>query len=430
MSHDHINDFKAAIENNDIAAVSNLLTKNGSLKEYLDDGICSWNKPPLSVCRSQEMVDVLLKHGANLAKVGKWWAPGFGTDEVLPEIGEYLIQRGATVTPHALAGLGLVDRLRTVLDEQPDQVHAKGGDGCTPLHFARTVEAAQLLLERGTNIDARDDDHNSTPAQWRIESSVEVTRFLLAQGATVDVFMAAALGDLHLARLAITNDPLCATYCIGNNNGPFPGLGFKGKGGTIYQWTLGFNRTPHEIALQRGYRDVYDLLMQHTPPKNKLLVACMIADRPLAESIASDHPNLLSEMDNEDRSLLAKMCWETNQNIEAARLMLDLGFPVDVPERNHGYTPLHNAAWCGNAELVELLIAAGHPLDIKDPQFGATPIGWACYSCLEAKRHPEDKFPRVVDVLLQAGASYDKKNYPSGHEGIDAVLKRHLGNQL
>jgi hypothetical protein len=31
-------------------------------------------------------------------------------------------------------------------------------------------------------------------------------------------------------------------------------------------------------------------------------------------------------------------------------------------------------------------------------------------------------------LLLQAGASFDKKNYPTGHEGIDAVLKRYLGN--
>ena len=422
MAHDFIDAFKAAIDNNDIAAVSSLLNQHDSLRRHLDECICSSSKPPLAASRSAEMVDLLLKHGASIAKVGKWWAPGFGTDEVLPQIGEYLIQNGTTVTPHALAGLGLVERLRAVLDDQPDQVHAKGGDGCMPLHFARTVEVAQLLLEAGANIDARDDDHNSTPAQWRIESSIDVTRFLLAQGATVDVFMAAALGDLPLARLAITNDPLCATCCIGNNNGQFPGLGFQGKGGTIYQWTLGFNRTPHEIALQRGHREVYDLLMEHTPPKNKLLVACMIADRPFAESIASDHPNLLSEMDNEDRSLLAKLCWETNQNIEAVRLMLDLGFPVDVPEHNHGYTPLHNAAWCGNAELVELLIAVGHPLDIKDPQFGATPIGWAIYSCLEAKRHPEDLFPRVVELLLRAGASFDKKNYPTGHEGVDGVL--------
>ena len=154
----------------------------------------------------------------------------------------------------------------------------------------------------------------------------------------------------------------------------------------------------------------------------------MTADRSLVESIMAEHPDLLQDMDNEDRSLLAKMCWETNQNIAAVRLMLEIGFPVGVPESNHGYSPLHNAAWCGNAEMVELLIARGHPLDMKDPAYNATPVGWACYSCLEAKRHPEGDFPRVLDLLLQAGAAYDKKHYPTGHEGLDAVLKRHLSN--
>jgi hypothetical protein len=221
------------------------------------------------------MVDILLKQGANIAKVGKWWAPGFGVDNILPAIGEYLIQRGADVTPHVLAGLGLVQRLQTILDERPDHVNKKGGDGCTPLHFARTAEVAQLLVERGADIDARDDDHHSTPAQWRIGASSDVSRFLLAQGAAPDIFMAAAFGDLNLAHLVIENDPQSTTYCIGNNNGPFPGIGFQGKGGTIYQWTLGFNQTPHEVALKHGHRDLHDLLMQHTPPKNKLLVACM-----------------------------------------------------------------------------------------------------------------------------------------------------------
>jgi hypothetical protein len=32
--------------------------------------------------------------------------------------------------------------------------------------------------------------------------------------------------------------------------------------------------------------------------------------------------------------------------------MLDLGFPVAHPERSHGYTPLHNAAWAGSGDLV------------------------------------------------------------------------------
>lgn len=67
-------------------------------------------------------------------------------------------------------------------------------DNCTPLHFARDVETAQLLLTHGARIDARDQDHSSTPAQWLIGDAPEVSRFLLTQGATPDIFLAAALG--------------------------------------------------------------------------------------------------------------------------------------------------------------------------------------------------------------------------------------------
>ena len=45
----------------------------------------------------------------------------------------------------------------------PALVNAKGGDGKRPLHYARTVEIAEFLLDRGAEIDALDDDHSSTP---------------------------------------------------------------------------------------------------------------------------------------------------------------------------------------------------------------------------------------------------------------------------
>ena len=166
--------------------------------------------------------------------------------------------------------------------------------------------------------------------------------------------------------------------------------------------------------------------MENTPPKAKFLVACTSANRTMAEQIASDHPNIVSRLDEEDRALLAKFCWETNKSIEAVRLMLDLGFPIEAREFNHGCTVLHNAAWCGDSELVCLLIERGHPTDVRDPDHDSTPIGWAVHSCLEAKRHPDGRFPEVVALLLEAGVPFDPKNYPVGHEGIDEVIKKHL----
>ncbi len=410
----------------DHSAVDQLLQEHPPLRQQINKGVFGWCMPPLAAAKSHPMVDVLIQHGADIENVSTWWAPGFGVEQVQPSTARYLAQRGAKLTIHAATGIGLIDVVRDMLQQAPGLVRAKGGDGCHPLHFCRDRELAALLIEQGADVDACDEDHHSTPAQWRIDDSPETVRFLLKQGATPDIFMAAGLGDLELAKQLVEADPGCTSYRIGHNNGPFPGIGFQGRGGSIYQWSLGFNLSPHEVALKRGHQDIYEFLMQRSAPRTQLLVACTSANRPIAESVASQHPQIIGELDQEDLSLMAKFCWETNKSIDAVRLMLDLGFPVEAREHNHGCTALHNAAWCGDPELVRLLIERGHPIDVRDPDHKSTPIGWAVHSCVEAKRHPDGRFAEVVELLLASGTPFDPQDYPVGDEGVDAVIKRHL----
>ena len=72
--------------------------------------------------------------------------------------------------------------------------------------FAK-YEIAGMLLEHGARIDARDEDHDSTPAQWLIGEAPEVTRFLLDRGAAPDIFMAAALGERQPCGEADSGEP-------------------------------------------------------------------------------------------------------------------------------------------------------------------------------------------------------------------------------
>lgn len=259
-----IEQYKRILEADDLDAASAILDEQPGLLDRLAKEFGACAPPPLAFARCREMAGLLLKHGAKLRDVSRWWAPGFGLEQVIPSVAEYLIQKGADVTPHAAAALGLTERLRDMIEHETKTVHAKGGDGGRPLHLCRNVECAQLLLDRGADIDARDEDHDSTPAQWRTGDAPDVTRFLLERGASADIFMAAGLGDVELAERLIRENPGCATYRIGNNNRSFPGIGFRGRGGTIYQWTLGFNQSPHEIARKRGHTAVFDLLMKHT----------------------------------------------------------------------------------------------------------------------------------------------------------------------
>jgi len=326
---------------------------------------------------------------------------------------------------HEAARAGQTDKLAEMLAADPSLIEAQGIDARTPLHCAGTMAVAALLLDHGARIDARDEDHDSTPVQWRIGESPDVARFLLDRGATPDIFLAAALGDVAMAEKLVAEDPRCPAYRIGKAP-EFPPIGNQGRGGTIYQWTLGFNSYPHQIALKKGHQATFDFLYEASDTATRLLVNCVLARRAEAEAIAKEHPEIVPALPDADRELVARYCWETNTNYDAVKLMLDLGFPVAHPERSHGYTPLHNAAWAGSGDLVDLLIARGHPVDIRDPGYDATPLGYALHDCLVEKRHPEGEFARVVKALLEAGSPLERVKYPTGNKAIDEVLQRYF----
>jgi len=408
-----------AVETDDFAAIDALIHDDPALLNPVNGG------PPVTAARSVATAERLLSMGADPEAAARWWAPGFYTRSVAADVGRFLVEQGAALTVHAASGLGLVDRLAEMLAADPALLHAKGGDGCMPLHFARDVTVAKLLLDRGARVDARDEDHESTPAQWLIGDVPEVSRFLMEHGATPDIFLAAALGDRALAEKLTGQKPGCLAHRIGRAP-EFPPLGHKGRGGSIYQWTLAFNSYAHQIALLKGHTAMFDFLYENSDTPTRLLVSCVLARRPQAEAIAAAHPGLVSALPAEDYKLLAQYCWETNTNYEAVRLMLDLGFPVAHPETSHGYSPLHNAAWAGSAQLVDLLIERGHPVDLVDPGYHATPLGFAIHDCIVEKRHPEGEFGRVVQALIDAGSPWDALQYPTGDARVDDVLKPRL----
>src|SRR5690242_8882605 len=82
-------------------------------------------------------VKALVRNQPDLPEaIGKLWADGFGADHIPPPIARYLIDNGAALSIHAAAAFGFTDHLADLLRGDPSLVHAKGGDGCIPLHFA------------------------------------------------------------------------------------------------------------------------------------------------------------------------------------------------------------------------------------------------------------------------------------------------------
>lgn len=185
---------------------------------------------------SREMVDLLLDLGADIDQRSDWWAGSFGVlDSASDELFQRLLDRGATLTPHAAARTGRADELRAMLDADPSLVSARGGDGQTPLHFAGAVGVADLLLSRGADIEALDIDHASTPAQWLACIRPEISAHLVSRGATPDPFMAVRIGDVALLEKCIRIEPDGVKVRVSRKRFPVK----PPAAGHIYLFTIG-----------------------------------------------------------------------------------------------------------------------------------------------------------------------------------------------
>src|SRR5882672_12305057 len=233
---DPVEQLKSAFHQDDAVLFRALLERHPGIKAQINEPIGPFDSPAINHVRSREMLDVLLEAGADLNAKSRWWAGGFGLlHTAKPDLAAYAIQRGATVDAHAAARLGLFEKLRELITADPALVHAPGGDGQTPLHFASTIEIAEFLLDHGADIDARDVDHESTPAQYMIPDRQEIARHLVRRGCQTDILMAAALGDADLAERLLQADPECIRTRVSSEYFPMIGEG-EAKGGIIYQW--------------------------------------------------------------------------------------------------------------------------------------------------------------------------------------------------
>ena len=136
-----LDELKRAFVRDDAPRVRAIVDRHPRLKAAIDAPVGPFGAPAIVTVRSREMLDVLLDAGADINAKSQWWAGGFGLlDSADPGLAAYAIERGATVEAPAAARLGLLDRLRELIARDPSVVHARGGDGQTPLHCAARAQ--------------------------------------------------------------------------------------------------------------------------------------------------------------------------------------------------------------------------------------------------------------------------------------------------
>jgi ankyrin repeat protein len=422
--------LKVAVCDSDALRVQELLESHPSLRARIDEPLPDYGFGQhalfAAVQRSDRTsIDVLLRAGADIRKRTEWWAGGFGVlDDCDPSLVDFLIERGAVMDAHAASRLGMMEKLSQLIATDPGVVHARGGDGQTPLHFASTVEIAELLLDRGADIDALDADHESTPAQYMLrvqqkrhypQDRQDVARYLVSRGCKTDILMATALGDMNLVRRYLDSDPECIRMSVSDEWFPKKD---QLAGGTIYIWMLGANRTAHTVAREFGHEEIFQLLVERTPEDLKLALACEIGDESVFRDYLARNPDATKALSDVDRRKLPKAA--QSNNTKAVRLLLEAGWPVNTPGEM-GATALHWAGFNGNAEMMRDLLRFHPDLELKSQEYAGTALSWALYASGNGWHRDTGDFVGTVRALLEAGANLT--NDPEALEPSDAVLE-------
>ena len=410
--------FKKAVYEGDLATLESLFRTKSMIRRHIDDPMFDFDSPAFVYAsnhpHAEKLLPLLVKHGADPNVRSKWWAGGFGAlDHASSKTADLLVELGGKFDVLSAAAQGRIDVLRQLLDAEPASVNAPGGDGQRPLHVAKTPEIAELLIERGADLEIRDIDHESTAIQYHANNP-DVIRILLERGAKPDIFTAAILNDVDLARKILEDYPSAS----GARAGYAPFVTSKSNGGHIYIYLLGNGKTPAQVAAERGNRAVLDQLTKGTSPVRRLIAAAWLEDKDAVDELLSIHPDISKEAGAEARSITdAAQAGKT----ETVRLLLMAGFDPKTPGMDSG-SALHVACWFGYIDVVRLLVDRV-PLNLKDRNHGSPPLGWATHGSQWCK-NPKGDYVAVVEALMEAGADLNSPANSGGTSMLDQAGQR------
>lgn len=182
--------------------------------------------------------------------------------------------------------------------------------------------------------------------------------------------------------------------------------------------------TPCDFALRLGRTDVVQLLKNAgaTPTPSStaddFLSACAAGDRPAAQAILAQHPNIQSTLDEHNQAMVTHVAQV--RSWDGVRLMVELGWKPDQNGGWMGATPLHWAACYGNDEIFRFLVERGADPQLDVGGYFGTPLNTILQCRWERGHHA-----RILKYLLDAGISVPEKAFPCGNKELDEVWTSH-----
>lgn len=324
---------------------------------------------------------------------------------------------------------GNVDALRRLLGANPNLLDRASADvnGQTALHKAawrNHAACVQFLLERGANVRIRDRGDNAYALHFAAENADiaivrmlveagsdtigdgdahfvgvlgwatcfarvrdDVAEYLIANGATFNIWSAIALNRGDILRQLIAVDPKLLTarlshgdhlrtplhHAVKTNRPDMVALLLELGADATAQDAL--NRTPLATATTSTDRRIIDALVATNAALD--FAEAIAAERfDIAERHLASDPARIEPGGRDERALALAVL---QQSPAAVRWLIDHGADINakVVIWEKPAAPLHLAVADGNVEIVRLLIAAGADLTIRDAEYDATPADWA-----------------------------------------------------
>ncbi len=345
-----VNTLHDACEKGELAKVTNLLQKYPDVLNGADWDMTfhypapfGWSPLLVAALNGQtSLVKLLLDMGANPIPYevsGRYHADDFldwmedirerGHDEAARLIGTAIQERYGPIVDEANVHQAVrerdLERVQSLIAENPERVRQVDMVGNTPLHWAvesGNLDMVRLLVEKGGPVNARRGDRRAPShvaifgfhRYWRREEKPEILNYLLENGAEHSLLIVAATGNVERVRELLREDSSRA-----NALDPI-------------------GRRPLSCAAEIGHVELVRLLLEHGADPNGGELICQGG---YALNIAA-----------------------FNNHLEVTRLLLEYGANPEHWVDSSG-TPIIGAAHRGHSEMMQLLYSYGATTKIQ-----------------------------------------------------------------
>jgi len=255
--------------------------------------------------KNKDIVELLINEGADInAQDNRGYTPMYmATYQDSKDLVELLTAKGATPqsTIHLAASAGDLARVKSLIEKGTD-INARDKGGETPLFLAvlaKTDEVAEFLIAKGADIDARD-NLGMTPLYYALEGgSKNMIELLISKGADVNATNKFGATPLHVASQR-TKDVVELLITKGAQmNGRVTGGPWNGA-------------TPLHLVCITGFKDVAELLIakgvdinvKDNNDKTPLHMACRVRRKNMVELLITKGADLNAK-DNKGQTALS-----------------------------------------------------------------------------------------------------------------------------